>query len=344
MEGFLIEVEECDFSKVLIRRYAMLECEVLILSGRVGQKAERLCDISETRIECENVFSVVSDRRTRRCFRTTNVEGWIESMKLCFASLRSDDNKEEEEEVTEEKIKKKLNFQHEKKEEERRAPSTPDLRKTLRQSLEEMKSAVIDAATTTSIPRYYPEARSNSKNEVAIVMSDNNNLPSAEQDCQRTDLITLLLRKEEQIKHLQEMGRRQRRQYRASRQKERKEMLGEFLRLKTLHEKREQDLLRENESLTLELENKKSELNACRRDIIRSEASLETLESRVVEMEKAAVLEKKKRKAVKKKKKKKDSSSSSTSSSGKVTTKKENIGVLKPRVNRLRRRAQVKML
>ena len=97
-------------------------------------------------------------------------------------------------------------------------------------------------------------------------------------------MISLLLKKEEQIKRLQELGRRQRRQYRA-RQKERKEILGELLRLKTLHEKRVQDLIQVNEDLTMELKSKDSELDVCRSNIALSKSRINHLESRVAEMD-----------------------------------------------------------
>ena len=72
--------------------------------------------------------------------------------------------------------------------------------------------------------------------------------------------------------------------------------MSELLRLKTLHEKRVQDLIQVNEDLTMELKSKDSELDVCRSNIALSESRIEHLESRVVEMEKSAALKKKRKK------------------------------------------------
>ena len=320
MEGFLTELDESD--RVLMRRYAMLESNVLILSGKVGESAERLCDVREARKESRDVFSIRTEENKKRCFRTTtSVEQWIECIETMFADCREKESKDVKVIVlsTPTKTKKTIS----------REPSTPDLRKTLQQSLQDMKSAVIDAATTTTIPRYSiinTECNiRDSPKKLAIADSE----PEQRANIRRNDdLISLLLKKEEQIKRLQEMGRRQRRQYRSSRQKERKEILSEILRLKTLHEKHVQDLLQANEDLTMELKSKESELDVCRSKIELSESRIEHLESRVVEMEKNTTL-----KTKRKKKKKKDRNHTDDKNS-----KTKNLS------NKPRRRARVKML
>eukprot|EP00938_MAST-03A_sp_MAST-3A-sp1_P004719 g4719.t1 len=298
MEGFLIELDEKnDFSNVLMRRYAMLESEVLILSGKVGESAERLCDLKDAKRETENVFSISTKKDKKRYFRTTSVEEWIECIVSSFASL----SRKKEIEMTKAIIKKDSHTSSPTKTKVfSEQPSTPDLRRTLQQSLQDMKSAVIDAATTTTIPRYSIVSKPIQTDPKYLNAIEN--VRSEEDDIDRNkDLITLLLKKEEQIKRLQELGRRQRRQFRAARQKERKEILSELLRLKTLHEKRVQDLLQVNEDLTMEIRSKDSELDVCRSNIALSESRIEHLESRVAEMEKSSALKKKKRKKKKKK-------------------------------------------
>jgi hypothetical protein len=278
----------------------MLESEVLILSGKVGESAERLCDLKDAKRETENVFSISTKKDKKRYFRTTSVEEWIECIVSSFASL----SRKKEIEMTKAIIKKDSHTSSPTKTKVfSEQPSTPDLRRTLQQSLQDMKSAVIDAATTTTIPQYSIVSKpiqtdvknltmriEDSRSEDITIKTDKNN-----------DLISLLLKKEEQIKRLQELGRRQRRQFRAARQKERKEILSELLRLKTLHEKRVQDLLQVNEDLTMEIRSKDSELDVCRSNIALSESRIEHLESRVAEMEKSSALKKKKRKKKKKK-------------------------------------------
>ena len=87
MEGFLSELDKTDFSKVLMRRYAMLESEVLILSGKVGESAERLCCVKDATRESEDVFSIET-KDGKRYFRTnTSVEEWIECIESSFACL-----------------------------------------------------------------------------------------------------------------------------------------------------------------------------------------------------------------------------------------------------------------
>lgn len=389
MEGFLIElrpplcVEDEEDDDVIIddmmnvevvRRYAMLEKDdgVLILSGRVGEAAERLYDLKDLRILRFDVMSFLStssssgNTRRRRFFKspTNNLNEWIKCIQTYFSV--QDETKEDEVVL----LPSTLSFEREdlksvtlktstsssspdrktsppKQRNKTHLPSTPDLRRTLQKSLQDMKSAVIDAATTTSIPKYEIVDKETSLIETTPPHFLNSTVTSKSQEnlnatpstssisTSQQDLIALLLRKEEQIKRLQEMGRRQKRQYRAARQKERQEILNEVLRLKSLHRKQVDELLEKNQQLSKSLKSKELELIACRKDVLRSEMNIDKLESRVLNMELKAVAivadDEKPKKFIKKKKKIKKKAR-------KKVMEKENI-------NRMhRRRAENKVL